>query len=135
MAKKIFYNLYGVVNLFDKVPGFVYPVFERNGNYYFGHSDDTDRYTYFEMIEYGDTIRKIRPLHNIASKTLVGFKKGCQIGDPILYGMEQQKNVIYIATIDKMMKTLEDYQTRDDEFRNSIDLVKNEIANVKKLRR
>lgn len=135
MVKKIVYRLYGIVNLFNKVPSFVYPVFERNGNFYYGHCDDSDKYTHFEIIEYGDTIQKIRPLNNITSKTIVGFKGTCSIGDPVVYAMEQQKNTIYLATIDKMMKTLENYQTSDEDFRHSIDVVKNEIAHVKKLKR
>ena len=35
------YKLFGTMNMFDFVPDFVYPVFEKNGEYYFQNSDNS----------------------------------------------------------------------------------------------
>ena len=132
MAKKnsFEYRLYGIVNESGHIPSFVQPVFKRNENYYFGRFGDNSKYTAFEMIERNYDIKPIAGL----GTTMVGINKNLlfYIGDPVIFAMEQQPNIFYIADVKSMLKALSSFKTTDENFRSEIEDAKQKIISLRR---
>ena len=54
------YKLVGFINMLDLRPGFVYPVFENNGKYYFQHGINNTLFRFVEVQE--NVMDKLIPL-------------------------------------------------------------------------
>lgn len=81
------YKLVGFINLFGVIPDFVYPVFEREGEYYFQHGNN-DRIEEFEKVK-SDLYQQVIPLID-RKNTIIDLDS-----DPIYAFQSEEQNIHY----------------------------------------
>ena len=57
------YRLVGILNMFDVIPEFVYPVFEYEGNFFIQDRTSVNQILSFELLMNDNLIKSIIPLN------------------------------------------------------------------------
>jgi len=113
------YKFVGIINPFDIYPDFVYPIFEKNGKYYFQKTNNTS-ITVFNEIKDNFRIEKIYLLNNeIAS--YINIKDQYSVGDEAIVAFQLEKDKIIISDIANFISYIKDFVTDDHILIEKID--------------
>ena len=102
--KKEMYKFAFVVNLFDKVPDFLYPVFTKNKKYYIQEHNNKNITSFKEITNPNFLNKKI----NFKFGNTVGFnfKTEYSIGDEPLYSFQLNTQQIFLGNLKSFIKVL-----------------------------
>lgn len=115
--KKETYKLVGIFNMFDVIPDFVYPVFEREGKYFFQHANE-------EGHSINSPIEEFVQIKENAIEEIKFFKdfivSGNQesdyhVGSKIVYVFQINKEHLQIGTEEEMIEFAITYKSDDDK--------------------
>ena len=114
--KKETYKLVGIFNMFDIIPDFVYPVFEREGKYFFqdaneeGHTINSPIESFVQIKE--SAIEKIKLLTDFV---VCGNKEtDFEVGSKILHIFQIDKERLQIGTEEEMIEFATTYKTDNE---------------------
>lgn len=97
--KKDIYQLIGILNIGDLKENFVYPIFERDGDYYFENTFGEDKITSFEKVDGEEFQQNVERLGN---KVLLHHPKiEYQIGDEAVIAFLEDEDHLFVGTIDQ----------------------------------
>lgn len=128
------YKLFGTMNMFDFVPDFVYPVFEKNGEYYFQNSDNSMEIDAFYKICGEKHIERIKPL-TFSFNKLINVKEYYAVGDEPLVAFETSEEKYFIGTSDVFNEFIKDIKIENEVLSEIIADFQNEVKLAKTLRK
>lgn len=128
------YKLFGTMNMFDFVPDFVYPVFEKNGEYYFQNSDNSMEIDSFYKICGEKHIERIKPL-TFSFNKLINVKEYYAVGDEPLVAFETSEEKYFIGTSDVFNEFIKDIKIENEVLSEIIADFQNEVKLAKTLRK
>lgn len=106
------YKLVGILNLFDVIPDFVYPIFEKDNQYFFQHGDDESlkRLDFLPVKE--SAIDRIVLLKDLKVNKLpqIWFS----VSSKPLFGFHFSDNEVYLGFFEEMTEFLKSFKTEDD---------------------
>lgn len=106
------YKLVGILNLFDVIPDFVYPIFEKDNQYFFQHGDDESlkRLDFLPVKE--SAIDRIVLLKDLKVNKLpqIWFS----VSSKPLFGFHFSDNEVYLGFFEEMAEFLKSFKTEDD---------------------
>lgn len=112
------YNFFGILNMFDICPDFVFPIFERNGIYFFEDvNEDTGKIKDFIPVKQ-DAVRLIKKTDEF-ELSKIQSKYFC-IGSPALVAFQVNESYLQIGTISELKVFLSTYETNDKILENEI---------------
>lgn len=107
-----YYNLYGYLNLFPGLSGFLYPVFQKNGTLYLADGDIHHIFSFHPLKP--DYITSINPL---ASYTNTLYCAGCHY--PHIY--QKENGQLYIGSEKQLFDQLRGYQLTNPVLQEELD--------------
>lgn len=107
-----YYNLYGYLNLFPGLSGFLYPVFQKNGTLYLADGDIHHIFSFHPLKP--DYITSINPL---ASYTNTLYCAGCHY--PHIY--QKENGQLYIGSEKQLFHQLRGYQLTNPVLQEELD--------------
>lgn len=112
------YNFFGILNMFNICPDFVFPIFERNGIYFFEDvSEETGKIKGFVPVKQ-DAIYLIKSSENFKlSKTL---DSSFSIGSLALIAFQLSDSYLQIGTVSELKSFLSTYKTEDKILNDEI---------------
>lgn len=112
------YNFFGILNMFNICPDFVFPIFERNGIYFFEDvNEETGKIKGFVPVKQ-DAIYLIKSSENFKlSKTL---DSSFSIGSLALIAFQLSDSYLQIGTISELKSFLSTYKTEDKILNDEI---------------
>ncbi len=115
------YKLTGFIDLFDIIPNFVFPVFEKDGKLFFqnGHKNRIEEFVEVKKSVYS----KLIPLQNCKSKEIIID----QTADPI-YAFRKDASKIEFGDASYFQKFFQDYTTEDNLLKKKINDFLEEIS-------
>ena len=128
------YKLFGIMNMFDFVPDFVYPVFENQGKYYFQNSDNSIEIDSFYEICGEKHISRIKPLTSSFNR-LIDVKEYYTVGDEPLVAFQTSEEKYFIGTSDIFNEFIKDIKIENGILSERIADFQNEIKLAKSLQR
>lgn len=122
------YNFFGILNMFDICPDFVFPIFERNGIYFFEDvNEDTGKIKDFIPVKQ-DAIYLIKSSKNFKlSKTL---DSSFSIGSLALIAFQLSDSYLRIGTISELKSFLLTYETEDKILNDEIQAFFEEFSKI-----
>ena len=105
------YKLVGVLNLFDIVPDFVYPIFERENQYFFQHGDD-DSLRLLDFLPVKESaIDRIVLLKDLKVNKLsqIWFS----VSSKPLFGFQFSDKEAYLGFYEEVKEFLQSFETED----------------------
>ena len=97
--EKDMYQLIGILNVGDLKENFVYPIFEKNGDFYFENTFGKDKITSFEKVDGEEFQQKVERL---GEKVLLHHPKiEYQIGDDAVIAFLEDQDHLFVGTIDQ----------------------------------
>lgn len=121
------YKLVGILNLFDIVPDFVYPIFERDSQYYFITGDQEDLKTEgFEVVKDAAVKRIIR----LSDLKINEFKQRefSKESNPI-FAFQVSETEVYFGFFEEIKEFLKDFETEDEILKVTIEDFINNTGN------
>lgn len=94
------YKLFGIINLFDLVPDYVFPIFERDGALYFENCSDEEHIDEFYEIRSKSVLSRIKPLDAISYDG--DAKDEYEIGNTVIVGFQYEENKYFIGTEEEL---------------------------------
>lgn len=122
------YKLVGVLNYFDVVPGFTLPVFEGSNKkmYIFTCGDDLPSFSDSYLVGL-EELSLVRPLDSFKNLKKDIDKDTFSLGEEAIMSFCLDEDTIYIASLDKMLEFLENYQTDNQNLMEQVEDNKKEI--------
>lgn len=111
------YILKGIININDYNMDIVYPVFMRDGLFYFQKIRD-HKIENFELITNIKLLEKIKIFEKGITNSLIN--KRCSIGNNAFYAFQTDENDIFVSTIDGFIRFLKSIKVDDTVLRFSI---------------
>ena len=106
------FKLIGFMNLFDIVPDFVMPIFEKDNKYYFEIGDEESLIiTEFAPVK-ESAISEIVFLGDVKSN-IVGTKELTLANEPI-FAFQSSKEDVFVGTFEEMKEYLKSFKTDSD---------------------
>lgn len=96
------YKLYGIINLFDLIPDYVFPIFERDGALYFENCSDEEHIDEFYEIRSKSVLSRIKPLEVISYDG--DTESEYEIGKTPIIGLQYEENKYFIGTEEELKK-------------------------------
>ena len=113
------YKLAGILNLFNVLPDFVYPVFEKNNQYYFmiGDEDTLNTEGYIPVIG-DDVIKRIAKISDLKTNEIrqVDFTKESKP----FFGFQLSKKEVFFGFFEEVKDFLQNYETQDEILKEEI---------------
>ena len=113
------YKLVGILNLFEVVPDFVYPIFEKDNKYYFCiGSEEELKIKDFELENFSN-LKKIRYLSDIKSnisEEIIVTKDS----EPI-FAFQSSYEYVHIGFFKEFKQFFETYEVDNDVVKNIIE--------------
>ena len=124
------YVLKGIINVNDYNMDIVYPVFMKDGLFYF-QKIKNHKIENFELITNIKLLEKIKIFEKGITNTLIN--KRCSIGDNAFYAFQTDENDVFVSTIDGFIRFLKLIKVNDTVLRFSIQhfINQNEIPKQK----
>lgn len=120
VSKKDSYKLVGILNMFDLIPDFIYPVFEKDGQYYF-HFGDQEKLKIEEFCPIKEEIHtKIVKLDKIKVNHSCEEAVFYLDSDPV-FGFQTAENEVFLGHFAEMKKFLETFETEEEFLKNEIE--------------
>lgn len=113
------YKLVGTINLFGVCPEFVYPIFERNGKYYFQCSNNATISSFKEIVE--NLYEKMIRFFDANDVIYMNIKKDYTIGDEIVIAFQINRNKLLVSDVDSFVPFIKDFDTDDHILTEEID--------------
>ena len=110
------YRLVGILNMFDVIPEFVYPVFEYEGNFFIQDRTSVNQILSFELLMNDNLIKSIIPLNKF-KLTYSDSKINFSDGDNVLIGFQISEDELFLGTFEEFKKYAKELQI-EDEFMN-----------------
>ena len=123
------YRLMGTMNLSQEEKGFVYPIFEKDGAYYFEHSNQDMNIQSFEKVDGIEHISKIERLES--NELLQDTKREYRVDDKAIIAYQEKKGRLFIGTIEDMISYYENKNTNNPFTSMIIEKMKEERARKK----
>ena len=124
--EKDMYQLVGILNVGDLKENFVYPIFEKDGDYYFENTFFEDRITSFEKVD-GEEFQQ--NIEKIGEKVLLHHPKiEYQIGDEAVIAFLEDEDHLFVGTIDQYISFYSD-ERKDHSF------IQDVVNNMKDIKR
>lgn len=120
--------------MFDFVPDFMYPVFEKNGEYYFQNSDNSMEIDSFYKICGEKHIERIKPL-TFSFNKLINVKEYYAVGDEPLVAFRTSEEKYFIGTSDVFNEFIKDIKIENEVLSEIIADFQNEVKLAKTLRK
>lgn len=114
--KKETYKLVGIFNMFDIIPYFVWPVFERKGKYFFQDANE-EEHTINSPIERFVYIKEgaIERIEFLTDFVVLGNKEtDFEVGSKIVHIFQIDKEHLQIGTEEEMIEFATTYNTDDE---------------------
>ena len=112
------YKLVGILNLFDVVPSFVYPIFEKEGRYYFITGDEETLQTEgFEIVK-ESAVKRIVFLNDLKTNEFLQ-REFSEESEPI-FVFQVSVTEIYIGAFEKIRDFLQTFETDDEILKKEI---------------
>lgn len=121
------YKLVGILNLFDIVPDFVYPIFERDNQYYFITGDQEALKTEgFEVLKDAAVKRIIR----LSDLKINEFKQRefSKESTPI-FAFQVSAREVYLGFFEEIKEFLKNLETEDEILKRAIEDFINNTGN------
>ena len=113
------YKLVGYLNLFNTVPDFVTPVYEKDNTYYFASGTYSDlKLKKFDQITQRDVIKKITFLKDIHVNS--SEFNNVAINSQPFFAFQYSDDSVYIGSLYEMQKFLRRFKTSNDELKKDI---------------
>lgn len=129
-----YYKFVGVINFFGLYPDFVYPIFERDGKYYFQKTRNT-LITSFNEIKDNLRINMINFLDKETTK-FINIKESYSIEDEAVVAFQTDKNEFLISDTSSFVSFISSFVTEDhiliEEIDGFLDNVKRKKLTKKK---
>ena len=122
------YKFVGVINRFGIYPDFVYPVFERFGEYYIQYSN-LGTITDFKKIKKKYYLEKIKFLDYYLFDDIKDYYI---IGDEQVLGFQENESDFFVGDLNKFSSFIKEFYTDDEILSEEIDIIL-DIINKKKL--
>ena len=113
------YKLSGFINMFNVIPDFIFPVFEKKGIFFFETGDETTL-KLEEFIEVKQScIDKIVFISNF--KTNLSGEVEISLGSAPIFGFQVSEDYIFIGDFEEIKKFLMSYETDDEILKKQIE--------------
>ena len=113
------YKLAGILNLFNVLPDFVYPVFEKNNQYYFmiGDEDTLNTEGYIPVIG-DDVIKRIAKISDLKTNEIrqVDFTKESKP----FFGFQLSETEVFFGFFEEIKEFLQNFETQDEILKEEI---------------
>ena len=123
------YRLMGTLDLQQQETGFVFPVFEKDGNYYFERTLNNLHIKSFEKVDGIDYISQIKRLDE--NKLVANTKRDFQLSDEAVIAFQEDKDHLFIGTLDDMISYYSNKETNNPFTIHVMDNIKEERARKK----
>lgn len=112
------YKPYGIVNIFNVVPSFVYVVLERDGKFYFPHDDyDSLKIEYFHEVP-SSVIKNVKPFDEfICNKQL---PKELTLNSDFPFAFQVNEKELQIGTCSDLISFFNTYETNSETLKKEI---------------
>ena len=107
------YRLVGILNMFDVIPEFVYPVFEYEGNFFIQDRTNVNQILSFELLMNDNLIKSIIPLNKFRI-TFPNQKVNYGDGDDVLIGFQLSEDELFLGTFEEFKKYAKELQIEDE---------------------
>ncbi|MCI8362211.1 MAG: hypothetical protein HFJ41_03620 [Clostridia bacterium] len=112
------YKPYGVVNIFNVVPGFVYVVLERDGKFYFPHDDyNSFKIEYFYKVP-PSVIKNIRSFDEFTCNQK--FPKELTLNSNFPFAFQVNEKELQIGTFNDLVSFFSTYKTNNEILKKEI---------------
>lgn len=125
------YRLVGILNMFDVIPEFVYPVFEYEGNFFIQDRTSVNQILSFELLMNDNLIKSIIPLNKFRI-TFPNQKVNYSDGDDVLIGFQLSEDELFLGNFEAFKEYAKDLQIEDEFMKVEIPYYIEEM-NQKKL--
>ena len=113
------YKLAGILNLFNVLPDFVYPVFEKNNQYYFmiGDEDTLNTEGYIPVIG-DDVIKRIAKISDLKTNEIrqVDFTKESKP----FFCFQLSETEVFFGFFEEIKDFLQNFETQDEILKEEI---------------
>ncbi|MBR2828692.1 MAG: hypothetical protein IKE70_05625 [Bacilli bacterium] len=116
------YQLVGILNTGDLKENFVYPIFEKDGDYYFENTLGDTAITSFEKVDREEFQQNIERL---GEKVLLHHPKiEYQIGDDAVIAFLEDRDHLFIGTIDQYISFYSEEKKENSFIQKSLNNMK-----------
>lgn len=113
------YKLVGILNMFNVIPDFIFPVFEKDGHYYFETGDEATL-KLEEFVEVKQScVDRIAFLHKF--KTNLSRDVEIALKSAPIFGFQVSDDYVFIGNFEEIKKFLISYETNDTILRKQIE--------------
>ena len=113
------YKLVGILNMFNLLPDFIYPIFEKDNKYYLLTGDmKTKTIETFKKVKESkvDDITFIKDM-----KTNIKDEIILTISSSPIFGFQTSKDEVYFGKYEEMVKFLREFETDDKLLKEQIE--------------
>lgn len=128
------YRLIGSMCLFPTYPEFVYPVFEREGKFYFQVCEEATIIDDFSEIRDDEHLALIRPLQEIPTR-LGSIPKEFARGDNALIAFQPDESTVFFGNMEAFRTYLKKNPVKDEFVQEQIHSLKAREKNSKQYRK
>lgn len=116
MAK--LYKTYGIVNVFDIIPDFVFVVVERDGIFYFPYANELSKIKYFYNVP-PSVIKRIQPFSKFTCSKILDNELTVDSDFPFAFQVNEKD--LQIGTSNELISFFSTYKTNDNILKEKIE--------------
>lgn len=121
------YKPYGVVNVFNVIPSFVYVVLESDGEFYFPHdNDDSFIVKYFHKVP-SSVIKNMKPFGEFVCNQKP--PKEITLNSDFIFAFQVNEKELQIGTSNDLISFFSTYETNNEILKKEIEDFIQEVKN------